>query len=841
MRKCAVFLLTAALICGIIPSAAAAQAGTLAIACNIAGADVYIDGTLAGITPFEANVSEAAHTVSVALPGYATFTDTVTGAGSVSATLTPELYPMEAADNVKYVTVTNDYSLEAAVNDVMNDTTDTWYVINFADGATQTNVSDRIVLNRRGRFTINGGDGITIPASTGFNIYVSDVRIIGINMPGADRTSNALQLRVPDDKTKAYNISNVYVLGCSFTSCFEVGIATCGAYGCAGTQYGGPGTANFSNIVFAGNSFIDTCLFSFAGAGDEDYNVINGYKICGNTFVNCGAGMLASDAHTWYVYGAQSVEGGYIGNVRNIGYCEHNILQNVLISGNSFTMNSDARREYEGIIGIGCANLGNSNSLTENVEIRHNTSRITGGDNNKFSSVSICNVSISDKYESGSGYNQYITAGMEHTDNNVLRNVSVHDNDFELGSGREFQVYNVGVNVGEQCGKNNSMYSINVSNNKISSPGGVRISNYYGNTDSGECKENSLTNVTFSSNKVFCNVETAFTAGILVCASYISQHGHLTDDYPPYSGTMSDVHILSNTVSGFPNGIIISGAAGDYGSGMKLSAVEVLSNTVTTKNWNSNPIVDIGICVSGACFPTPGEDSYSHRGDKNCSAKDVTVSSNTITARTGVAVCGFLASETPSHPWTGNTVRAAAVSDNIIYQRAFTDGNDQKTAGIVTGDIIELWYKLGNGNNDTLEMLAGNRVSGIEIGTNTVGTEFETPTALYGGYTPAQAVSWTWLDSKSYASSVNGEYAAKLAMNDLWIYKTFTVEPLLGRGDVNDDGSVTIVDAIMICQYKANRITLSQAALEYADVNDDAAVDMLDVYLICRYIAGIDS
>lgn len=842
MKKLAAIILIAAFICGIFPAAASAQAGTLTVSCNISGADVYIDGTLAGVTPFAANVSEAAHTVSVSLPGYATYTDTLTGAATVSATLTPELFPADAAENVKYVTVTDAYSLETAVNDVMNDATDAWYVINFAEGMTQAYIYDEsLALEKRGRFTINGEGHVQIARNSeswrcALNILVSDVRIIGLSFNAANNTQNALGLRPPNDNSQKYDVKNVYILDCSFTDCSGTGVSPCGAYGNAGVSYGGDRTASFANLVYAGNSFTRTGCFSFVGAGDEDYNKLDGYLLCGNTFVDGGIGMLAGDAHTWYVFGvAQDGEGGY----PNIAYCEYNILRNVLISGNSFTMTESAKQTYENIISISCANLGNSNNLTENVEIRHNVSRITGEEANMHSTVGISNVAVSDTYEEGKEYNQHITSGMEHTDNNILRNVSVHHNDFQLGSEREFQVYNVKTEVGEQCGKNNAMYNINIYNNKINSPCGARISNYFGNTDSGECKDNSLTNVTFSNNEVFSNVTNLFDAGILVCASYISQHGHVLDDYPLYSGTMSDIHILSNDVSGFPNGIIVSGAAGDYAKGMALWDVEVLNNTISTKNWNSWPIVDIGIAVTGACMPTPGEGANTHLGDMNCSLSGVTVSGNSITARTGIAVCGFLAGEAPSHPWTGNSVHAATVSDNIIYQRAFTDGNDQKTAGIVTADIIELWYKLGYSQKDTLEMLAGNRISGVEVCTNTIGAEFETPTALYGGYAPSQiSQEWTWLDETPYDSSVNGEYAAKLAINDLWIYKTFTVKPLSGRGDVNDDGSVTVLDALIICQYKLGRVTLSPEALERADVNVDLCVDMLDAYLICAYMAG---
>lgn len=793
MKRALLSMLTAlCLLLTLLPRSASADGGgyALAVSCNLSGADVYIDGTLVGVTPLSGfDVTSGTHAVRVELPGYNVFSDTVSAGDTVSATLTPELYPESAT--VEYLTVDDsNLSFSDALDTVYADKTNKWYVIQFAAGFTSLYLGDPLCLNTRGRFTIDGGGTVEV-ASGEININVSDVRLVGLSFTRSGRDQKAIQLRAPDENNdKAYNFDNVYVLGCTFTNCFEVGVATCGKRGYAGAAYGGAGTTNISNLVFSGNTFNGTSLFSFAGAGDEDYNVIDGYKICGNTFTDCGVGMLAGDAHTWYVY-------DYTAPETAPAYCEHNILRNVLVSGNSFTMTSSGTREYEGIISVSCANLGNSNNLTENVEIRHNTSRITGGDNNRFSSVSITNAAVSDGYDGGKDYNSHITAGMERTDNNIVRSISVHDNDFQLGSGRELQIYNMLVDKGGQCGSGNVMSGVSVTNNIITAVNGVRICNYYGNSLSGKCEDNTLSNVTFSGNRLSRSAAGDYNVGVLAAGSYMSSHGTATTIYPDYGGTMSGINIKGNAVTGYSYGVMAAGAVADYGNGMTLSEVEISGNTIETVNWNEYPIVDFGVVVTGASLPTPGEGTTAQRGSVDCLVGGVKVSGNSITARTGVAVCGFLASENIALPWTGNRAQDVSVSGNTINQRAIAGNDRQRTAGVVTADVIEVWYKLGYGGADTTDMIGGNRASGVDVGENTISADFATPTALFGGALYSQAATlgadWSWLkhtaadqSASAFERAFDGEYAAKRTLNDLWVYDTFTVNGethalLLGR------------------------------------------------------------
>ena len=67
---------------------------------------------------------------------------------------------------------------------------------------------------------------------------------------------------------------------------------------------------------------------------------------------------------------------------------------------------------------------------------------------------------------------------------------------------------------------------------------------------------------------------------------------------------------------------------------------------------------------------------------------------------------------------------------------------------------------------------------------------------------------------------------------------TEPVEPVI-KGDVNNDGSVDILDAILIQKYAGEKIQLTDEQIHIADVNNDGNADTLDAILIQEYAAGI--
>ena len=60
-------------------------------------------------------------------------------------------------------------------------------------------------------------------------------------------------------------------------------------------------------------------------------------------------------------------------------------------------------------------------------------------------------------------------------------------------------------------------------------------------------------------------------------------------------------------------------------------------------------------------------------------------------------------------------------------------------------------------------------------------------------------------------------------------------------GDVNEDGEINFLDAIMVLRYDAEIIELEESQLKAADVNGDGEVNFLDAIMILRYDAEIIS
>lgn len=58
-------------------------------------------------------------------------------------------------------------------------------------------------------------------------------------------------------------------------------------------------------------------------------------------------------------------------------------------------------------------------------------------------------------------------------------------------------------------------------------------------------------------------------------------------------------------------------------------------------------------------------------------------------------------------------------------------------------------------------------------------------------------------------------------------------------GDINDDKSVDIADALMIARYDAGLIQLDEVQLSVSDVNKDGSADIADALMIARYDAGL--
>ena len=63
-------------------------------------------------------------------------------------------------------------------------------------------------------------------------------------------------------------------------------------------------------------------------------------------------------------------------------------------------------------------------------------------------------------------------------------------------------------------------------------------------------------------------------------------------------------------------------------------------------------------------------------------------------------------------------------------------------------------------------------------------------------------------------------------------------EPKVIIGDVNNDGSIDVLDAVKILNYTVDKVTLTENQLYVADVNDDGSIDALDALDILNFAVG---
>lgn len=58
------------------------------------------------------------------------------------------------------------------------------------------------------------------------------------------------------------------------------------------------------------------------------------------------------------------------------------------------------------------------------------------------------------------------------------------------------------------------------------------------------------------------------------------------------------------------------------------------------------------------------------------------------------------------------------------------------------------------------------------------------------------------------------------------------------RGDVNNDGKLSIIDMLTIFRYKSDEITLNSEELARADTDNDGSVTLADALMIQKHIIG---
>jgi hypothetical protein len=67
---------------------------------------------------------------------------------------------------------------------------------------------------------------------------------------------------------------------------------------------------------------------------------------------------------------------------------------------------------------------------------------------------------------------------------------------------------------------------------------------------------------------------------------------------------------------------------------------------------------------------------------------------------------------------------------------------------------------------------------------------------------------------------------------------SFSATPVVIPGDIDGDGSVTMLDVLLAARAAVGMTTLTGSAFQAADVNHDGTITMLDVLLIARIAVG---
>lgn len=854
-RRIIACLLCLALCLPLVPAvwAEPAQVNVEVIA-NINGAEIYLNGEFTHkVTPATLTAS-VDDTVSLSLPGYTAAAQAVSGAGALAFTLAPELYPAAYAGHSQTISVTDCEELNTALAAARDQGEDAWTVIDLT-GYTNDGWATDALFRDAYHYTLYGGES-GVAFCQDINLYGTDgVRLVNLRFP----TGRRIHFRVPggdqmEDSPltpghSAVNTSEIYILGCTFAhedyDADALGIGQCVPYGCGGTEYGGTNTVNWYGIHFSNND-ITGQLFNFAAAGDGDYNTVRDYTVCANRFTKGGIGFLCADAHSWYVYEGSGKKWSGDWEAGEFAFCDHNRMEDIRISGNAIR---------NGTIGLLSANLGNQYNVIRRVTICNNTvtnDAVSFLNENSdqgdmwAGALSLRTAVVADNYgKEMEYYPPYMKPDFSHTDGNVLEDVTVEDNVFQSGYCRGVDISCLETNVGEQCGKDNIIRNITVQNNAFTTGCGVNIGcygSYTCNTKSSTCENNVLEDVHFCGNTVtrLDNRQVNADFGILVAGEYVGRYGEYRSDpdsYPPYSGATRRVEVGGNTVTNYTYGIMVAGSAGDYAQNMTVSDVTVTGNTVVNKNFYTWPLTDIGIVAAGSALQT-GIGDYTPLCNQNCAVENITIADNRVTAMVGVLAAGLAATRRLDFDSHGNTARNICITGNTLTQRPIETVKDDKgndhdngnpLCAIVTADIFSEGYSWQQERDDYIaaivdvpDALAGNRLEQVTVSGNTC-TGFPVERIHVSG-----AQDFSQLEAVSAATAE----LYSLQNGDNYFY---TIRVRFGYGDLNEDGTLTVLDMQCLFEYLSQDKLPPAATAELADafrtgtdVNGDSVTNILD-------------
>ncbi len=170
-----------------------------------------------------------------------------------------------------------------------------------------------------------------------------------------------------------------------------------------------------------------------------------------------------------------------------------------------------------------------------------------------------------------------------------------------------------------------------------------------------------------------------------------------------------------------------------------------------------------------------------------------------------------------------------------------------KSYGVTDPSQLRNLCVIATGSNTTTYEIS---VTGDYVATFMVyGEVYAQQTTLPEDPTMTNMVFAGWYTTKNYESGT--EYTGGNLTSDITLYAKFTLatdptgtddtlDPAdCEKGDINLDGYIDYLDAMVALRYDAELVTLSADQITLGDVNSDGAVDSLDAILILRYDAGL--
>lgn len=561
--------------------------GTIVVDSQPTSADVRLDGIDAGrSTPTTfAGLAPGTHQVSVTIPGFQPWQQTVTVAAGVTTTLHAALLvalPAAASTEVTVTTASDALDGDASSIAALQASPGPDSAISLREAITAANATAGVKVIRfapalKGAVITPGlVTGQSLPVLTGGDIWIigdidgdgsPDVTIDGrlsgsISIWSSSNVVSGLQfvncsgfntvaLCPPPGWTgPAKTLADDRVLGNSVTGSAGFGV---GPFGLISAADPVPiSNLTWSGLIFAGNQIDNDTggILAYAGGGCAHDNLITDLTIACNTMTgSAGIGVIASDTNSQW----QGVPGP-------IQYGDHNSVQGVTIAHNRW------QGEGGGAIGVLVADMGNSDCAISDVAILDNDISFSA------SSGPLGAIGLS----AGGGS---FAAGERPTAGDSLTHVEVRGNRIQGASN------GIDVNASDNYSSpltgratDNVASDIVVTGNEIrdSSACGILAAASQG-WGPGSCSNATLSGLSIRGNLI-TNATTA-EAGIRLAGGYGGGDAQLTGN------ELTGASVTGNTVRGFDKGIWVSAGEGAGAVGNTLTGSSSGNSVSATEPW----------------------------------------------------------------------------------------------------------------------------------------------------------------------------------------------------------------------------------------------------------------